>query len=130
MQRLVCPNCGYAKDSFPGTLVVLVEAKVTVAIDRDGEPKPALSRRVSMKKSKLGENPVVTCPNCGEEFHAMDIVKFGCSHCGKEIDRDEVDEYFCRAAMDLRCPRHVDPYYCEGCTYANDCELLERRRRM
>lgn len=126
MQKLICPNCGYAKVAFPGKLTVMVSAKVTMTIDRQGNPKPALSRRVSMKKGKLGSDPIVTCPNCGEEFSVSEIVMFGCSHCGRELPKDRLDEYFCRSSIDLRCPDHIDTYYCDGCVYASECKLREK----
>ena len=128
MQRLICPNCGYAKESFPGNLIVVVEANVTVSLNRTGKPKAGISRRVNMKKNKLGNDPVVTCPNCGEEFKVLDIVRFGCSQCGKEIAPDRVSEFFCKAALDLRCPAHMDTYYCDTCSFSGECKLLEQIR--
>lgn len=128
MQRLICPNCGYANSSFKGSLIVVIETEVTVVVDSHGKPKPALGRRVNMQKGKLGESPVVECPNCGEEFKAMDIVKFGCSVCGVEIAQEDIKDHFCRSSLDLRCFEHMDTYYCEGCSYAGECELCKNIR--
>lgn len=128
MQRLVCPHCGYAKTDMPGHLTVVIEARITVTLDRNGKPKPALSRRVNIQQGELEDEPTVQCPNCGEEFKVMDAVKFGCSSCGKEIPIDELDNYFCRSALDIRCPKHIDTYYCEGCSYRDGCKLYELTR--
>jgi len=128
MQRLICPNCGYSNAAFNGSVVVVIEAEVTVTIDRKGNLKPALARRVNIRKGKLGDDPMVKCPNCGEEFKALEIVRFGCSHCGREIPKEDIEEHFCRSSLDLRCVDHIDTYYCDGCRYAGECKLLEKIR--